>query len=83
MAEQARIDKEIDAIQKGQMRVLPHATALERTREIITLADDLARDFRRVRDQFDQLNRDLRERIMDNDGNRGDVLRIRCSPESI
>ena len=74
MAEQARIDKEIDAIQKGQMRVLPHTTALERAREIITLADDLAGDFRRVRDQFDQLNRDLRERIMDNDGNRGDVL---------
>ena len=74
MAEQARIDKEIDAIQKGQMRVLPQTTALERTREIITLADDLAGDFRRVRDQFDQLNRDLRERIMDNDGNRGNVL---------
>lgn len=74
MVEQARIDKEIDAIQKGQMRVLPHTTALERTREIITLADDLAGDFRRVRDKFDQLNRDLRERIMDNNGNRGDVL---------
>jgi hypothetical protein len=74
MAEQARIDKEIDAIQKGQMRVLPHAAALERTREIITLADGLAGDFRRVRDQFDQLNRDLRERIMDDDGNRGEVL---------
>ncbi len=74
MAEQARIDREIDAIQKGQMRVLPHATALERTREIITLADDLAGDFRRVRDQFQQLNRDLRERIMDNEGNRGEVL---------
>ncbi|MDR2012729.1 MAG: DUF3375 domain-containing protein [Rhodanobacter sp.] len=74
MAEQARIDKEIDAIQKGQMRVLPHAAALERTREIITLAGDLAGDFRRVRDQFDQLNRELRERIMDNDGNRGEVL---------
>jgi hypothetical protein len=74
MAEQARIDKEIDAIQKGQMRVLPHTKALERTREIISLADDLAGDFRRVRDQFDQLNRDLRERIMDNDGSRGDVL---------
>lgn len=74
MAEQARIDKEIDAIQKGQIRVLPHTKALERTREIISLADDLAGDFRRVRDQFDQLNRDLRERIMDNDGSRGDVL---------
>ena len=74
MAEQARIDKEIDAIQKGQMRVLPHSSALERTREIISLADDLAGDFRRVRDQFDRLNRDLRERVMDNDGSRGEVL---------
>ncbi len=74
MAEQARIDKEIDAIQKGQMRVLPHDTALERTREIISLTDDLTGDFRRVRDQFEQLNRELRERIMDSDGNRGEVL---------
>ena len=74
MAEQARIDKEIDAIQKGQMRVLPHESALERTREVITLADDLTGDFRRVRDQFEQLNRELRERIMDSDGNRGEVL---------
>ncbi len=74
MAEQARIDKEIDAIQKGQMRVLPRDNALERTREIISLADDLTGDFRRVRDQFEQLNRDLRERIMDSDGNRGEVL---------
>ena len=74
MAEQARIDKEIDTIQKGQMRVLPRDTALERTREIISLADDLTGDFRRVRDQFEQLNRDLRERIMDSDGNRGEVL---------
>ncbi|MCG7989715.1 MAG: DUF3375 domain-containing protein [Candidatus Thiodiazotropha weberae] len=73
-SEQARIDKEIDAIHKGQMRVLPRDTALERTREIISLADDLTGDFRRVRDQFEQLNRDLRERIMDSDGNRGEVL---------
>jgi len=74
LAEQARIDKEIEAIQKGQMRVLPRDSALERTREIITLADDLTGDFRRVRDQFEQLNRELRERIMDSEGNRGDVL---------
>jgi hypothetical protein len=74
LAEQARIDKEIDAIKKGQMRVLPRDSALERTREIITLADDLTGDFRRVRDQFEQLNRELRARIMDSEGNRGEVL---------
>lgn len=74
MAEQARIDKAIDEIRKGQMRVLPRDAALERTREIISLADDLTGDFRRVRDQFEQLNRELRERIMDSEGNRGEVL---------
>jgi hypothetical protein len=74
MAEQARIDKEIDAIQKGQMRVLPHTVALERVREIIKLAEDLTGDFRQVRDQFERLNRDLRERIMDNEGSRGLIL---------
>jgi hypothetical protein len=74
LAEQARIEKEIEAIQKGHMRVITAESALERTREIITLADDLAGDFRRVRDQFEHLNRDLRERLMDNEGNRGEVL---------
>jgi hypothetical protein len=73
-AEQERIDRDIAAIEQGVLRVLPEAAALERTREIITLADDLAGDFRRVRDQFEQLNRELRERIMENDGNRGQVL---------
>jgi hypothetical protein len=72
--EQFRIESEIDAIKKGQMRVLSAASALERTREIISLVDDLTGDFRRVRDQFDQLNRNLRERLMDNEGNRGEVL---------
>lgn len=72
--EQARIDEEIKNINNGQMRVLPNDTALERIREIITLADDLVGDFRRVRDQFEQLNRDLREKIMDHEGSRGEVL---------
>jgi hypothetical protein len=73
-AEQARIEKEIESIQKGRMRVLPHPSALEQTREIISLVDELTGDFRRVRDQFDQLNRELREQLMDNEGSRGEVL---------
>jgi hypothetical protein len=73
-AEKARIEKEIEAIQNGQMRVTPNPSALEQTREIISLADELAGDFRRVRDQFEQLNRELRERLIDNEGSRGEVL---------
>jgi hypothetical protein len=74
IAEKDRIDREIDAIEKGQMRVLSAASALEQTREIISLVDNLTGDFRRVRDQFEQLNRELREQLMDSEGNRGEVL---------
>jgi hypothetical protein len=73
-AEKKRIEHEIHAIENGTLHVLPDAAALERTREVIRLADDLTGDFRRVRDQFEQLNKNLRERIMENDGNRGEVL---------
>jgi hypothetical protein len=73
-AEQARIEKEIEAIQNGRLRVLPYPSALEQIREIISLTDELTGDFRRVRDQFDQLNRELRERLMDDEGSRGEVL---------
>ncbi|QJE00225.1 DUF3375 domain-containing protein [Massilia forsythiae] len=73
-AEQERIERDIAAIERGTAQLLSETAALERTREIIALADSLASDFRRVRDQFEQLNRDLRERIMDNDGSRGEVL---------
>jgi hypothetical protein len=72
--ERERITKEIETIQQGQIHVLPAETALERVREIISLADDLAKDFRRVRDQFDQLNRNLREQLMDDESNRGEAL---------
>ena len=74
LAERARIDREIEAAGKGQLRALPDERALERIRDTIALAGELAGDFRNVRDEFDQLNRELRERIMDDAGSRGDVL---------
>ncbi|MCL1992127.1 MAG: DUF3375 domain-containing protein [Spirochaetes bacterium] len=73
-AEQTRIKKEIEAVQKGQIRVLSDDSALERTREIISLADELTGDFRRVRDQFEHLNRKLREQLINDEENRGVVL---------
>ncbi len=74
LSERERIDEQIEAIRQGRLQSLPDARALERVHEIIALADDLAGDFRRVRDRFEQLNRDLRERLMDNDASRGEVL---------
>jgi hypothetical protein len=74
LAERDRLDREMENIRRGYLETLPDSRALERIREIIGLTEGLAADFRRVRDDFDQLNRELRERIMDETGNRGDVL---------
>lgn len=74
MAERERLDREIESVRLGRLMPLPNDRAIERAREIIALADDLAGDFRRVRDEFEHLNRDMRERVMDHEGRRGDVL---------
>jgi hypothetical protein len=74
LRERERIEARIAAVRAGQLAPLPADRALERLREILSLSDELASDFRRVRDDFRTLNRELRERIVDNDGSRGDVL---------
>jgi hypothetical protein len=74
VAERERIDRQIDAIRTGRVPSLDGPRAMERVREAIALADGLAGDFRRVRDQFELLNRDLRGRIMDEESSRGEVL---------
>ncbi len=73
-AERARLDEEIARVEAGRLATVDGKRALERTRDIIRLADDLAEDFHRVRDDFEQLNREFRERIIDDEGTRGDVL---------
>ena len=74
MAERERIDREIRALERGGLKTLPEERALERAREIIALAEELAGDFRNVRDEFDRLNRGLRQSLMESDGSRGEVL---------
>ncbi len=74
MRERARLDAEIEAVRAGRVGALPEDRAIERAREIIALTDELANDFRQVRDQFSQLNRQLRERIVESEGSRGGVL---------
>jgi hypothetical protein len=74
VGERDRLDREIAAIREGRIQPIDDAPALERFREIVALADGLAADFRRVRDEFERLNRELRERLLDDDGSRGEVL---------
>lgn len=73
-AERDRIDAQIARVAEGTVAALDDTRALERTGEIIALADDLAEDFRRVRDDFESLNRDFRERIIDDQSERGEIL---------
>ncbi|KHL52642.1 DUF3375 domain-containing protein [Xanthomonas cannabis] len=72
--ERARIDAEIERVASGRVAALDGKRALERARDLIHLSDELAEDFHRVRDDFEQLNRQFRERIIDDEGARGDVL---------
>jgi hypothetical protein len=72
--ERRRIEREIEKVRGGRAELLTEAQARERIREIIALADGLAADFRRVRDEFERLNRELRERLLDEEGSRGEVL---------
>ncbi len=73
-AEKAKIDQELASINRGELMTLDDKRALERTREIIGLSDDLVSDFRRVRGEFERLNKELRSRIIDEDDCRGAVL---------
>ncbi|MCD7100167.1 DUF3375 domain-containing protein [Stenotrophomonas sp. MMGLT7] len=72
--ERDRIDAEIARVAAGRVAALDGKRALERARQVIALADELTEDFRRVRDDFERLNREFRERIIDDEGERGEVL---------
>jgi hypothetical protein len=74
LAERDRLDREIEAVRGGALQALPEDRSLERARDVIALTDELAADFRRVRDDFDQLNRGLRQSLVEHEGSRGEVL---------
>lgn len=74
LAERGRIDREIEFIERDGVKTLQVERAVERAKDVISLADELAGDFRNVRDAFDKLNRDLRQSLMESEGRRGDVL---------
>jgi hypothetical protein len=73
-SEKAKIERQIIDIHQGKSRVLGNDAAIERAREIISLADGLTNDFRPVRDKFVELNRSIREQLLDSDGKRGEIL---------
>jgi len=74
---QRRIDallQELDAVRAGQFNVLDGAAAIEGIREVYQLAVSLQADFRRVEDSYRQADQTLRQRIISESQNRGQIV---------
>lgn len=74
-AEKARIEADIAQIEQGEVRTLSDDRALERAREILQQAHELADDFQNVRAAFERLNQDLRTSLLEVESSRFETLR--------
>lgn len=72
--ESQRIVDEIRRVMTHGVSPMEPARARERGRYIVAMAEAIAVDFRRVRDAFERLNRDLRRQLVEHEGPRGEVL---------
>lgn len=72
--QRAALDAEIARVAAGDFQPLPSASARELLQEILRLAGQIPGDFATVSARITDLNRSLRERIINRDGTRGDVL---------
>lgn len=73
-AERDRIDAEMAEVAAGRYQPLADGLAVERLADILSQADAIPADFAQVSSQFESLNHDLREQIVQHSGSRGDVL---------
>lgn len=73
-AEKERIEQELLQLKAGTIKTLPDDRALERAREILQQANELADDFHNVKNAFDGLNQDLRASLLNTDGSRAAAL---------
>ncbi|UNX55172.1 DUF3375 domain-containing protein [Georgenia sp. TF02-10] len=69
-----RLDAEIERVAAGDFEVLPADRAMERVLDILGLAAEIPADFARVRAEMEQINRSLRERLIEQAETRGAVL---------
>lgn len=70
----SELEHELQRVQGGDVAVLDEAQAIERIREIYSLATGLSADFRRVEDSYREADRSLRESIINRQTHRGQVL---------
>ena len=68
------LKKELAAARRGEFEVLEGDRAAEEVREVYSLAMSLRADFRRVEDSYREADRELRQAIISEDQNRGEVV---------
>ena len=73
-AEKARIEDQIQRLTQGELEVLDAERAVERVDEILNLVTEVPSDFARVRQEIEGLNHDLREKLIDSQDSRSQVL---------
>ncbi len=73
-AEIERLNGEIARLRSGEIEVLDPQRAAERASDILAQARDLPGDFSRVRARFEDLNSELRTRILDSEATQSRVL---------
>lgn len=73
-AEIERLNDEISRLRSGETDVLDPQRAVERATDVLTQARDLPGDFGRVRARFEELNAELRTRILDSEETQSRVL---------
>jgi len=74
LAEQERLNAEIQAVLEGKVTQLAPESARERAREVLAQADELLGDFVRVQELLAKINLQLRRELVENDGARGYTL---------
>ncbi len=72
--QRARLDEQIARVSAGEIAILPDERAAERAEDILGIAAELPADFARVRAELEELNRALRERLIQEPEARGTVL---------
>lgn len=74
LEERERIDRQLAALDRGQVEVLDTAKALEKTKDIVSLAREIPTDFAHVRNDFEQINRSLYDTIINYEPGHQNIL---------
>ena len=70
----AALERDLEAVEKGDVRVPGETEAIEGIREVYNLATSLRADFRRVEDSYREADQNLRQSILSEKNHRGDIV---------